>query len=82
MMTREEKEIAWERINDQLRDDKMTEEQMAVRIRHLEFIVAKAESSGSCCYCMVCPWCKADGKFHKIRHRKSCPAFDKNGKPK
>lgn len=24
-MTREEKEVAWERINDQLRDDKMTE---------------------------------------------------------
>lgn len=26
-MNQEEKEIAWERINDQRRDDKMTEEQ-------------------------------------------------------
>lgn len=26
-MTREEKEVAWERINDQRRDDKVTEEQ-------------------------------------------------------
>lgn len=28
MMTREEKEVAWERINDQRRDDKMTEDQL------------------------------------------------------